>query len=106
MAPKTERRHHTRRDVHLNVSYRLDRSEETETHEDFVSDLSKGGLFIRTQHPPREGDRLHVHFAWSQGGPAVEATCEVTRVSPEGIGVQFVQMDSDSALLLNNFLAS
>jgi hypothetical protein len=98
-----ERRKHPRKPVRLHVEYNLEGGKKSA---DYMADVSQGGLFIKTEESaPRHGDRLHVTFSWMSGGPQVQATCEVTRVSPGGVGVAFVKMDPDSALLLNNFLA-
>lgn len=64
-------------------------------------DISKGGMFIRTEAPPAFGTRLTIHFA-TPGG-VLDLDADVVHVvtveaaasfnQPPGVGVQFVNLD-------------
>ncbi len=77
---------------------------------DYAADLSQGGLFIRTQRRPTLGEIFEVEMtppasAQTDETKVIKATCQVARVTPDGVGAHFTQLDSDSALLLNLLLS-
>lgn len=56
------------------------------------SDLSVGGMFIRTKEPLPEGSELRLRF-YLNGGPIVIATAQIRYViQGMGIGVQFLDL--------------
>jgi hypothetical protein len=98
-----ERRQHPRKPVHLTVHYKL--GNDPADTPDIATDLSQSGLFIQTKRAPKAGHRVQLELSWDAGGPSVNATCEVTRGSKDGVGLKFTEMDPDTALLLNHFLS-
>ncbi|MFN0061965.1 MAG: PilZ domain-containing protein [Myxococcaceae bacterium] len=100
MFHSTEKRRHARKPVTLTVRHR--RSDSAPTEEAETRDLSAGGVFLRMGRLARIGDTLDVEFPTTQAGKApAHATGEVVRVSKDGVGVRFTQLDPDSALLIN-----
>ena len=102
MAPPNERRRHPRRTVKLMVEHHAPRARDAAR--DYATDLSSGGMFLRTSRRSTLGETLEVEIAPDSpeaAGKTIKAICEVTRVTPEGIGTHFTQLDPDSALLLN-----
>src|SRR5689334_6962210 len=100
----SERRRHQRIPVSLLVQHRASLSEPLVT--DYATDLSASGLFIRTTTQIAEGDTLQVTFAPQKNAAIVEAYCRVTRVTEDGVGAEFIQLDSEAAELLAMTLAA
>jgi hypothetical protein len=73
---------------------------------DYATDLSKSGLFIRTQKPSALGSTLQVQFAPQRDARLVQTYCRVTRVTPEGMGAEFLTLDADAAALIAPSLVS
>ncbi len=100
-----ERRRHPRVPVRLQVKRR------TTVHPpeqvEYATDLSEGGLFIRTRHNDiKPGSTLDVAFAPTGHTREVQARGRVVRVTSEGLAIEFIELDPDSRLLLSYALAS
>ncbi len=97
-----DRRLYTRHAVRLLVQHQTDAMQ---THEvDYASDISRGGLFICTATPPPYDSTIHVQFAPAKDARMVEAFCRVARITRDGVGAEFVQMDDQSACLLRTLV--
>lgn len=72
---------------------------------DYATDLSRGGLFIATQKPLSQEATLHVQFAPTRDARLVTAFCRVTHVTSQGVGAQFIDLDAESARVLDAALA-
>ncbi len=98
------KRRHERTALSLLVQFRFN------TFEDFLAeysiDISVGGMFIRTDHPRPEGSMIYLQFALRDGHKLIEGLGKVVRVNPPGsttipgMGVEFVNMDSESEGLI------
>jgi uncharacterized protein (TIGR02266 family) len=106
-----ERRKFPRAPLQLLIQYRFD------TFEDFLAeysvDLSVGGMFIRTDSPREEGTFIYLQFALRDGSRLIEGLGKVVRVNPAGeegrvagMGVEFVNLDPESAQLIEEIVAS
>ena len=73
---------------------------------DYATDLSQGGLFIHTSLPAEPGATLQVQFAPQKDARLVSAFCRVRRITPTGMGAEFIQMDAESQRLLRCVLAN
>lgn len=99
-----ERRRYPRVPLNLLIQYRFD------TFEDFISeyasDISEGGMFIRTDESREEGTMIYLQFALKDGTKLIEGLGRVVRVNPaggdnpQGIGVEFLNFDEDSRALI------
>lgn len=99
-----ERRREPRHAVRLLVRHQSDG--EVSPVVDYASDLSHGGLFIHTDRAVRPDDTLHVEFAPLRDARLVVAFCRVARVTAQGIGAEFVQLDDESKGALAAALAT
>lgn len=97
-----ERRRHSRTPVRLLVQHQADVDAPVEI--DYATDLSPGGLFLRTRNPPAPSAMFHLQFAPARDARLVEAFCRVARVTGEGVGVEFIQLDGRSAAVLEDVL--
>ncbi|GEM_PF-2083800 len=97
-----ERRAHTRHPVRILVQHHEKTDAPYEV--DYASDLSKAGLFIATHNVAPLGSTIHVQFAPAKDARMVEAFCRVARVTPTGLGAEFLQMDPTSVALLDGVL--
>jgi uncharacterized protein (TIGR02266 family) len=77
-----------------------------------LKDISTGGLFISTDHPPPYGSRFHLRFSFPGMEESVECEVQVrwirdrfTEGNPEpGMGVEFVEMPTALRNRINAFL--
>jgi uncharacterized protein (TIGR02266 family) len=90
---------------------RLDINVEFESIErfinEYVSNISKSGAFIRTRDPWPVGTRLRLRFTIMAEDPEIlEGLGEVVRVSerPRGMGVAFVELTDHSRSLIEKLL--
>lgn len=97
-----ERRAHARHHVRILVQHHENTGAPYEV--DYASDLSTGGLFIKTHNAVPLGSTIHVQFAPAKDARMVEAFCRVARVTPNGVGAEFLQMDPTSTALLEGVL--
>jgi uncharacterized protein (TIGR02266 family) len=106
-AEGAEKRRHPRTSLSLLVQYRF------HTFEDFLAeysiDISVGGMFIRTEQPRPEGSMIYLQFALRDGHKLIEGLGKVVRVNPPGsqvpgMGVEFVNLDEDSAALISDIV--
>ena len=106
-----ERRKYPRVPLSLLIQYRFD------TLEDFLAeystDISMGGMFIRTDQPREVGSLIYLQFYLRDGAKLIEGLGRVVRVSePEpdaqdgayGMGVEFVNFDSESMKLIEQIV--
>jgi hypothetical protein len=98
-----ERRVHPRQAVRFLAQHQLGPDEGLEV--DYVKDLSKSGLFISTKRELKKDATLLVHFSPKRDSHMVTAFCKVTRVTPEGVGAEFVNLDQHASHLISQVLA-
>jgi uncharacterized protein (TIGR02266 family) len=70
---------------------------------DFVQNLSQGGAFVRTPHPPAAGTEVELELRLPNGAE-LRATAVVAFTNANGMGVQF-QLDADAQAILSNAMA-
>ena len=104
------RRRFPRASLQLLIQYRF------ETFEEFLAeystDISVGGMFIKTQKPHDEGSFVYLQFSLKDGSRLIEGLGKVVRVNPAddpqtvpGMGVEFVNFDPDSMALIEEIVA-
>jgi uncharacterized protein (TIGR02266 family) len=74
---------------------------------EYVSNISRSGAFIRTRNPWPVGTRLRLRFTIMAGDPEIlEGIGEVVRVGdrPRGMGVAFVELTDHSRRLMDKLL--
>lgn len=93
-----ERRRHPRVKLDLLVQFRLQSYEQFLT--DYASDLSIGGMFLRTPEPKPEGTLLYFQFTTKDDGALIEGLGRVVRVTrggdATGMGIEFVNVEEPS----------
>jgi len=115
MSPKednSDRRRYPRVPLSLLIQYRFD------TLEDFLAeystDISVGGMFIRTEEPKEEGSLVYLQFYLRDGAKLIEGLGRVVRVNQAdpasqgktdpGMGVEFVNFDEPSMDLIRQIV--
>ncbi|NMB76580.1 MAG: TIGR02266 family protein [Myxococcales bacterium] len=106
-----ERRRFPRASLSLLIQYRFD------TLEDFLAeystDISLGGMFIRTSEPREEGALVYLQFYLKDGAKLIEGLGRVVRsIPPEaasdkkvpGMGVEFLNFDEPSLELIRQIV--
>jgi type IV pilus assembly protein PilZ len=108
----SERRRHPRVPLSLLIQYRFD------TLEDFLAeystDISQGGMFIRTDEPHDEGSLVYLQFYLRDGAKLIEGLGKVVRtIRPDpsgatpvtpGMGIEFVNFDEPSMNLIQQIV--
>jgi hypothetical protein len=100
----SERRRHPRVPVTLRI--RRQTTTHAPTDVEYATDLSEGGLFIRTTETAKAGTTVSLAFSPGQNAAKeIEARGRVVRVTSEGMAIEFIELDSDSRILLGYALA-
>jgi Tfp pilus assembly protein PilZ len=102
----TQSRTHPRFQRHVQVRFRP--RHENKTFAGFTTNLSRAGMFIKTNFPSPIGSRLHIEVEDGRGGFSVEgAVVHAYKVSPaleklrpSGMGVRFLPVDELVTTLL------
>lgn len=67
----------------------VDYSTRERVYQDFINNLSNGGVFIETSSPFSVGQALSLIFSLPSLGKTFKATGTIIRTEPDGIGVKF-----------------
>lgn len=109
--PGGNRRKHPRTALSLLVQYRFDTFEEFLS--EYASNISLGGMFIRTEEPREVGQLVYIQFWLKDGSKLIEGLGKVVRVnSPNdsdrvvGMGIEFVNFDPESMELIEEICGS
>jgi PilZ domain len=73
--------------------------------QEYVTNISRTGVFIRAQNPPPVGTTVNLRFTVIMDDiETIEGTGEVVRVDKDGIGVVFRELSSYSKDLIDKLL--
>jgi uncharacterized protein (TIGR02266 family) len=75
--------------------------------QEYVTNISRTGVFIKANKPPKVGTKVNLHFTIIMDGiETIEGTGEVVRVEndPPGMGVVFRELSAYSKDLLEKLL--
>ncbi|MBX7100623.1 MAG: PilZ domain-containing protein [Myxococcaceae bacterium] len=97
-----DRRVHPRLPVRLLVQHQTEPESAFEV--DYAVDLSQGGLFLQTSRALEPNSTLHLQFAPARDARVIECFCRVARVTPDGVGAAFLQLDDGASALLTEVL--
>lgn len=89
----SEKRQATR--LPLEVRVQLQRGDHVQTH--LCSDISSGGLFVRTEESWRNGERVTVRIFLPGLSTPIVMNGEVVRGAAGGVGVRFIETNRDLA---------
>jgi uncharacterized protein (TIGR02266 family) len=106
----SERRRHRRVPLRLLVQHRFESLEAF--LEEVATDLSAGGMFLRTQSPHAVGSTIYLRFTLADGLPLIEGIGRVVWASAagaaeavSGMGIEFVSLDDESLQLIDTIVA-
>ncbi|MDF1561409.1 MAG: TIGR02266 family protein [Deltaproteobacteria bacterium] len=103
-----DKRQHPRARLSLLVQYRF--ASFDEFLGEYASDLSLGGMFIRTDEPRPSGSMIYLQFSLKDGSTLIEGlgrVCHVTEPGgerPAGMGIEFVNFDEASRELIEGIV--
>ena len=104
-----ERRRYKRVPLNLLVQHRFESLDSF--LEEVASDISVGGLFLKTENPKAVGTTVYLRFALSDGLPLIEGIGEVVWChdkpesdSSRGMGIEFVSLDEESRKLIESIV--
>lgn len=83
--PYQEKRLAHRAPISMAVNY----AAQGEAYEDFIQDISAGGIFIETQTHFALGQSLAITLPLPGHQHFIQVTGEVVRLAPHGVGVRF-----------------
>jgi Tfp pilus assembly protein PilZ len=83
---KNEKRKYPRRSTLMDITYS---SDQRRIFEDFVQNVSAGGLYIETNLTSGLGQKLTMTFSHPDSGDPIKVLGKVVRVDSGGIGVKF-----------------
>jgi Tfp pilus assembly protein PilZ len=83
---KNEKRKYPRRSTLIDITYS---SDQRRIFEDFVRNISAGGLFIETTLVSELGQKLTMTFSHPSSGDPIKVLGKVIRADSGGIGVKF-----------------
>jgi Tfp pilus assembly protein PilZ len=89
---KDEKRKYPRRSTLIDISYS---SDQRRIFEDFVRNISAGGLYIETNLVTELGQKLTMTFSYPDSGDPIKVLGKIIRVDSEGIGVKFNKLLND-----------
>ncbi len=89
---KNEKRKYPRRSTLIDINYS---SDQRRIFEDFVRNISAGGLFIETNLLSEIGQKLTMTFSHPNSGDPIKVLGKVIRVDSGGIGVKFNKLLTD-----------
>jgi uncharacterized protein (TIGR02266 family) len=79
---------------------------------EYSTNISIGGMFIRTDQPKDEGTLVYLQFYLRDGAKLIEGLGRVVRVNPSdladdaaaGMGIEFVNFDEESMELIRQIV--
>jgi Tfp pilus assembly protein PilZ len=80
-----DRRKHSRKPYLREVEY----ATEDRVYQEFIQDISAGGLFIETRSPLAVGQEITVILSLPSHERSIKIISEVVKVTQQGIGVKF-----------------
>ena len=83
---KDEKRKYPRRSTYVDITYS---SDQRRIFEDFVRNISAGGLYIETNLVTELGQKLTMTFSHPDSSDPIKILGKIVRVDSGGIGVQF-----------------
>ncbi len=86
------RRKHFRKPLRLPIAY----ANERHSYRSFIKDISLGGVFILTSVPIKVGEEIRIVFNSGSRESPVRILGRVARITPEGIGVNFISLNDDN----------
>jgi len=89
---KNEKRRYPRRSTPMEITYS---SDQRRVFEDFIRNISAGGLFIETNLVTELGQKLTMTFSHPDSGDPIKVLGKIIRVDSGGIGVKFNKLLSD-----------
>jgi Tfp pilus assembly protein PilZ len=89
---KNEKRTHPRRSTYMEISYSSDKRG---VFEDFVRNISAGGLYIETNLVADLGQKLTMTFSHPDSDDPIKILGKIVRVDTGGIGVKFNKLLND-----------
>jgi Tfp pilus assembly protein PilZ len=89
---KNEKRKYPRKTTLMDIIYSSDKRR---VFEDFVKNISAGGLYIETNLVSELGQQLNMTFSHPESGKPIKVSGKIIRVDSAGIGVRFNKLLND-----------
>ncbi|MFO0727663.1 MAG: PilZ domain-containing protein [Myxococcota bacterium] len=104
----SERRKYPRVDLNLLIQYRFDSFDDFLV--EYASNISEGGIFLRTNAERPHGSMIYLQFALRDGTTLIEGLGKIVHVNPPdsaepGLGIEFVSLDEESKDMIRAIVA-
>ena len=99
----TNRRRYPRAPLSLLVQFRFNTVQEFLM--EYATNLSFGGMFIRTTEPREIGTLIYFQFTLKDGSKLIEGLGRVVHSSTSGMGVEFVSVLEPSASIIRKLVS-
>ncbi len=83
-----------RRDIRKSYFMAVDYATDDRLHQEFINDISCGGVYIETRQPLPVGQKISLSFALPDQQTHIKVSGGVVRSDAKGIGVAFLTTDS------------
>lgn len=102
-----ERRQHDRAPLKMLVQFKS--RDMDEFMREYATDLSAGGMFIRTSEPLLQGTNVYFQFRLDDGDILIEGLGQVMHVNAPketspGMGLEFINLDPTSKALIDDII--
>lgn len=95
-----EVRDHTRKPFFMTIDY----ATHERSYNDFITDISAGGLFIETKRPFDIGQDITLSFPVPKYNKHFKIAAEIVRTTEKGVGVKFKKREPDQEPLTQSLL--
>jgi Tfp pilus assembly protein PilZ len=95
-------RRHVRVDCFVSVDY----SDSEKVFKDYIEDISKSGVFIKTREAFTVGEEIVLSMSLSREGSAFKIPATVVRVAPGGIGVRLKTTSQVQEAIIESLIES
>ncbi len=105
---QNDRRRHSRAPIRLSIRFATPKA----FVQQYGKNISKGGLFIATDHPAAVRSEIDITLHLPMTEVAIEVRAKVVYVStgldgkPGGMGVQFVNLSEERSSLIEKYVAA
>jgi type IV pilus assembly protein PilZ len=108
----SDKRRYPRAPLQLLVQYRFQNVGEFLA--EYSSNISLGGIYIRTDHPREEGALIYLQFTLRDGSALIEGLGRVVRSNPPetapagvepGMGVEFLNFDEETQEVIEKIVS-
>ena len=101
---KAKKRPYSRKTPRIFIKQKVHCKDRQEFTELYMTNLSKGGLFLETPHPPPVGTLMTIGLNLPGSDKEIELVGKVVQIQPFGAGVQFCEISPEHMQVMESFI--